>query len=165
MSECFAISFLEDTPSSLPQKPTIPSQEISEPEVIKQPEPSIETPAPTQETLEPEVLKQPESSTEPLSDKTPTEVVIPITETSSGDSLSVQFDNLLEHIETMTGEAIGSTLETLQDIVLEEKGFSAVLRQIRMTSAALKSNKNLLGLSEKEELNYKIKFWRSKLKL
>ena len=84
---------------------------------------------------------------------------------SSDGYLSTQFDEILGNIDTMPGEQIASKLETLQDDILERKGFSAVLRQMRMGSSPLKRNMNLLNNVEKEELRSKINFWRSKLKI
>jgi len=84
---------------------------------------------------------------------------------SSDGYLSTQFDEILGNIDTMPGEQIASKLEKLQDDVLERKGFSAVLRQMRMGISPLKRNMNLLNNVEKEELRSKINFWRSKLKI
>ncbi len=71
----------------------------------------------------------------------------------------------MSKLDTLPGEHIALLLEKLQDDILERKGFSAVLRQIRMSTNALKNSKNLLNNIEKEELRNKIKFWRSKLKI
>jgi len=79
--------------------------------------------------------------------------------------LSTQFDNILGKIDTLPGEQIALLLEKLQDDILERKGFSAILRQIRMGINPLKRNMNLLNNAEKEELRSKISFWRSKLKI
>ncbi len=79
--------------------------------------------------------------------------------------LSTQFDNIFGKIDTLPGEQIALLLEKLQDDILERKGFSAILRQIRMGINPLKRNMNLLNNVEKEELRSKISFWRSKLKI
>ncbi|MFX1462356.1 MAG: helix-turn-helix domain-containing protein [Promethearchaeota archaeon] len=79
--------------------------------------------------------------------------------------ISTQFDNISGKIDTLPGEHIAPLLERLQDDILEKKGFSAVLRQIRMAIDSLKGNKNLLNNTEKEELRSKISFWRSKLNI
>ncbi|MFW9999614.1 MAG: helix-turn-helix domain-containing protein [Candidatus Hodarchaeota archaeon] len=84
---------------------------------------------------------------------------------SSDGYISTEFDRILSKIDTMTGEQIASKLEILQNEILERKGFSAVLRQIRMSTSALKANMNLLNNIEKEKLKNKMSFWRSKLKI
>ncbi|MFX1570606.1 MAG: helix-turn-helix domain-containing protein [Promethearchaeota archaeon] len=84
---------------------------------------------------------------------------------STDGHLSTQFDNILSKIDTLPGEHLALLLEKLQDDILERKGFSAVLRQIRMGTSALKNNRNLLNNTEKEELRNKMNFWRSKLKI
>jgi hypothetical protein len=79
--------------------------------------------------------------------------------------LSNQFNNILNKIDTLPGDQIAQLLERLQDDLLEKKGFSATLRQIRMGISPIKGNMNLLNNTEKEELKSKINFWRSKLNL
>jgi len=56
-------------------------------------------------------------------------------------------------------------LQDLQNNILEEKGFSSVLQQIRLGISKLRSNPNLLNAVERQELTNKIKFWRNKLKI
>ena len=79
--------------------------------------------------------------------------------------LSNEIDKLLNNLGTMTGHDISINLQQLQDDILERKGFSGVLRQIRMSIQGLKNNKNLLNPSERQELINKVAFWRNKLKI
>jgi len=179
---------VEQIPSTMPPKPLIPPEETVHPEIFKQEEPSIEpvsvkiVPEPTKiveqipsimlpkpsippkKTVHPEIFKQEETPIEPVGVNVQSEV-LPSTTSSSDASLSNQFDNLLDKIEKMTGNAIASTLNILQDDILEKIGFSAVLRQMRISSSALKYKKNLLDSTEKEELLNKINIWRNKLKI
>ena len=62
---------------------------------------------------------------------------------SSDGYLSSQFNNILRKIDALSGEHIALLLKRLQDNCLERKGFSAILRQIRMSISPLKSNRNL----------------------
>ena len=179
---------VDQMPSTMSPKPSIPPEEILQPEVFKKEEPSIETvsvkkqPEITksgeqidftisskpsispQGTAEPEVFKKEEPPIESVGIKIQPED-LPSTISSSDASLSIQFDELLKKIDTMTGNAIASTLENLQDDLLEKRGFSFVLREIRISSSAIKSKMNLLDSVEKEELLNKIDSWRNKLKL
>jgi len=132
------------TSERIPPK-TVPTPEITPEKVIK--------PVPTQ-PIEPAI--QP---IEMQPDIQPDAVI------SSDGYLSTQFDNILSKIGTLPGEHIALLLEKLQDDLLERKGFSAILRQIRMGISPLKRNMNLLNNIEKEELRSKLNFWRSKLKL
>jgi hypothetical protein len=117
------------------------------------------SPKPTPSTLTPEPIKP---QIQPVKTSPSTAPGIDI---SSDANLSSQFDNILGKIDTLPGEHIALLLERLQDDILEKKGFSAILRQIRMGTTPLKGNMNLLNNAEKEELRSKISFWRSKLKL
>ena len=72
---------------------------------------------------------------------------------------------MINELAAMTGYNIALSLQNLQDDILERKGFSAILRQIRLSITELKANPNLLNPSEKQELTNKINFWRAKLKI
>lgn len=128
----------------------IPPKPIETPEII------------AEETIKPIPSEPAVPQLEPV--KT-TPDILPEVVISTDGYLSTQFDNILGKIDTMSGEQIAFNLEKLQDEILERKGFSAVLRQIRMSTTALKRNMNLLNDTEKEELRSKISFWRSKLKI
>jgi sugar-specific transcriptional regulator TrmB len=128
--------------------PTPPEQPPIEPEVTIQPEPVIKA-TPQQEVSE--FREETPMSTASIG--------------STDASLSAQIDTLLNSLGDLTGYDIASKLQNLQDDILEKKGYSAVLRQIRMGIAPLKSNPNLLNPSEKQDLINKINFWRSKLKI
>ncbi|MFW9969000.1 MAG: helix-turn-helix domain-containing protein [Candidatus Odinarchaeota archaeon] len=136
------------------QKPITPSMpKVTQPlppKPITTPKPVTPTPTPIKPQLEP---------------VSPAPTVPPGIDVSTDAFLSNQFDNILGKIDTLPGEHIALLLERLQDDLLEKKGFSAILRQIRMGINPLKSNINLLNNAEKEDLRNKISFWRSKLKL
>ena len=84
---------------------------------------------------------------------------------STDFSLSNQFDSLIRNVDTLPGYELAAGLQILQDEILEKKGFSAILRQIRIETAQIKTISGLLDLSEKEIFLKKVKFWREKLDL
>ncbi|MFX1500320.1 MAG: hypothetical protein ACFFDH_05065, partial [Promethearchaeota archaeon] len=137
------------TSQSQSQEQVIPS----EPKLSKE---MISKVVPTSETLPEVSIKS--VSTQPV--ESVRESIMP-----SEAYLSTQFNDILSKIDTISGENIGLLLEKLQNDILERKGFSGVLRQIRMSISPLKNNRNLLNNTEKEELKKKISFWRSKLKI
>ena len=134
----------------IPEKitPTPPEQPPVVSKVMIQPEPVIKTEAP-QEV--PEIKTETSISTAAIG--------------STDAYLSSQIDNLLNSLADMTGYDIATKLQNIQDDILEKKGYSAILRQIRMAITPLKSNPNLLNATERQDLINKIKFWRSKLKI
>ncbi|MFW9902136.1 MAG: helix-turn-helix domain-containing protein [Candidatus Thorarchaeota archaeon] len=140
-----------------------PSPPISQTEFAK----PVISPTPiAPEKTAPTPIEQPPERFEPQPEPIKTQPEIqPETVISTDGFLSAQFDKILSKIDTLPGENIALLLERLQDDLLERKGFSAVLRQIRMGTSALKDIKNLLNNAEKEELRNKITFWRSKLKI
>ncbi|UCC20589.1 MAG: hypothetical protein JSV62_04690 [Promethearchaeota archaeon] len=140
------------------QQPSPPTEPIIPKEV---PPKTFETP----KNIHEEPIKPPEPLKPQLEPVKPISDVQPTTSISSDAYLSTQFTNILEKIDTLPGEQIALLLEKLQDDILERKGFSAILRQIRMGTTPLKSKMNLLNNDEKEELKSKIIFWKSKLKL
>ncbi len=144
-------------PYQQPITPIIPkiSEKIS-PQMVPTPEITPE------EVITPKLISPIEPAIKPIvmqPDIQPSSVI------SSDGYLTTQFDNILSKIDTLPGEHIALLLDKLQDDLLERKGFSAILRQIRMSISPLKINKNLLDNTEKEQLRSKMTFWRSKLKL
>ncbi|MFX0040645.1 MAG: hypothetical protein ACFFCY_12120 [Promethearchaeota archaeon] len=148
-------------------------------QAIKQaPEPNITQPTyqqpftPTTPKVSQQVPLKPTSASKSLEPIKPqlkpsktTLDVQPGIDVSTDAFLSTQFDNILGKIDTLSGDDIARLLENLQNDILERKGFSAILRQIRMGIDSIKNNMNLLNNTEKEELKSKINFWRSKLQL
>ena len=134
----------------IPEKiiPTPIDQPSVVPEETIQPKPVIKA-EPPQEV--PEIKTEPSISTAAI--------------LSTDASLSAQIDNLLNSLANMSGYDIATKLQNIQDDILEKKGYSAVLRQIRMGITPLKSNPNLLNTVERQDLIKKINFWRSKLKI
>jgi len=135
--------------------PAVPQPQYQRP--ITPPTPKVSQPLPPK----PEPIRTPPAP-EPIK---PTPVIQPGMDLSVDANLSHQFDNIVGKIDTLPGEEIALLLEKLQDDLLEQKGFSAILRQIRMGITPLKSNRNILSNTEKDELRSKIRFWRSKLNL
>jgi sugar-specific transcriptional regulator TrmB len=138
-------------------EPVIPSEKFTP--TVKSPIPeSIKPTPPEQPPIEPIVTIQPEPviKAEPPRDIPKMREEIPMSTAAIGStdaSLSAQVDALLNSLGDLTGFDIASKLQNLQDDILEKKGYSAVLRQIRMGIAPLKSNPNLLNPSEKQDLN------------
>lgn len=152
-----------------------PIQSIPQPEV---PRPVFPTTPIVAEQKSPKPMETPNFVPEEISTPIPPERVEPQLEPvimqpdiqpeaviSTDGYLSTQFENIIGQIDKISGEQIALYLENLQNDILERKGFSAVLRQIRMSTSDLKKNSNLLNNNEKEELRNKINFWRSKLKI
>jgi sugar-specific transcriptional regulator TrmB len=142
--------FTTPTKSYIPEKITpTPAEEPSVvPEVAIQPKPVIKL-APS--VTVPDIKTEPSISTAAIG--------------STDASLSAQIDKLLNNLANMTGYDIATSLQIIQDDILEKKGYSAVLRQIRMSITPMKSNPNLLSPIERQELHQKINFWRQKLKI
>jgi hypothetical protein len=143
-------------------EPTIPRPQYQPP--TTPPTPKVSQPLPPK--LEPAPIR---SAPEPLKPQLepikPSPVIQPAMDLSTNAYISNQFDNISSKIDTLPGEQIALLLEKLQDDILEKKGFSAILRQIRMGINPLKNNMNLLTNTEKEELRSKMRFWRTKLSL
>lgn len=142
-----------------PIKPKVSKEPIQQISIPKE-EPQIKV----KDIVQPKPVKPVEITPEKKEIKTHTEhftgTVSPVDAT-----LSTQFDSFIKNLETLPGYELAAGLQQLQDDILEKKGFSAILRQIRIEVTALKSIPKILDLSEKEMLLKKINFWRSKLKV
>jgi hypothetical protein len=71
-------------------------------------------------------------------------------------SLQDQFDFLMNKLNSLTGVEIAKTLSDLQNNILEEKGYSSVLKQINLSSSLYKNVDENLHDSEISELNKKL---------
>ena len=132
--------------------PTVPERSSIIPQEPIKLEPIAKIETPIEAPIEPPIIEpEPSMSTAAIG--------------STDAYLSSQIDKLINNLPNMTGYDIASELQNIQDDILERKGFSAVLRQIRMGITPLKSNPNLLNPSERQELINKINFWRSKLNI
>jgi hypothetical protein len=138
-----------------------PDLDISRPQFQKPYTPPI-TEKPT---IPPKTYEPPQISTPPPEPVKTVPDIKPVAPVSTDGYLSLEFDKILGKIDTLSGEHIALLLEKLQDEILERKGFSAVLRQIRMSTTEIKKKMDLLNNTEKDELRNKISFWRSKLNL
>jgi hypothetical protein len=116
------------------------------------------------QSIQPKVAIQPEQISRPPEPKPQTDYSTGFGGTTD-DFLTSQLDKILNDLPGMTGYAIASSLQSLQDSILERKGFSAVLRQMRLSITELKANPNLLNPTESQGLMNKINFWRSKLRI
>jgi len=138
-------------------------------EISKKPELRVSIPkekpeVKAEKTIKPEPVKPIEIPLEKIRVKTQTETYTG-TISSADATLSYQFDSIIKNLETLPGYELAAGLQHLQDEILEKKGFSAILRQIRIEVTALKSIPKILDLSEKDMLLKKITFWRSKLQI
>ncbi|MFX1390109.1 MAG: helix-turn-helix domain-containing protein [Promethearchaeota archaeon] len=133
-----------------PTPPPIREEPVWPPKTYETPSISTPPPEPVKPQFEP---------SKPIPD------VTPATGLSSDSYLSAEFDKILGKLDTLSGEHIALLLEKLQDEILERKGFSAVLRQIRMSTSEIKGKSSLLDNNEKDELRNKISLWRSKLQI
>jgi sugar-specific transcriptional regulator TrmB len=141
--------------------PIIPKErtEPISPPIQKEPKKVI-SPVPAQEPIK----FEPVTKVEPSISK-PEPIMSTAAIGSTDAFLSAQIDKLLNNLANMTGIDIATSLQTIQNDILEKKGYSAILRQIRMGISPLKTNPNILNPTERQELINKINFWRSKLKI
>ena len=83
---------------------------------------------------------------------------------ADGESLlTKQFNLIFENVDNLMGLEISSALEKFQSEYIKEKGYNSVLKNIHNTSSTLKSKTYVLSQPEKDDLNQKMNFWRTKL--
>ncbi|MHA2474523.1 MAG: helix-turn-helix domain-containing protein [Promethearchaeota archaeon] len=116
------------------------------------------------QSIQPKPAIQPDQISRPVEPKPQTDYSTGFGGTTD-DFLTSQLDKIINDLPSMTGYVIASSLQSLQDDILERKGFSVVLRQMRLSITELKANPNLLNPTELQGLMNKIKFWRSKLRI
>ena len=78
-------------------------------------------------------------------------------------TLSQEFQEILNNLGEMSGNELSKALSDLQNNLLEKKGYSAVLRQIDFSSNSYKGKVENLSVSEVQEMQNKLNFWKQKL--
>lgn len=143
-----------EKPSSPEIKPSMTLKPVSESEVSKE-TPEISKPSPAQKL----------SPVEPYSELKETEPSEPAKKivTEGDESLEVQFNDLVNNLNKLTGKEIANTLDDIRNIITETRGYSGVLKPINLTITTLKFNTELLSEAEISQIQSKIDFWRKKL--
>jgi len=156
---------IQQTTFQIPKTPSVPIK----PEVQIQP---------TTTTVENNVLKpfeqKPTVPTQPTLPQLPTveqqgEVKEPIDTIDSTlnkeGTISQLFDDVINLLDKKIGREISSDLEHIRNRITEEIGYTAILGQIGITIASLKTVPMLLSSMEVEETLKKINFWRKKINI
>jgi len=94
---------------------------------------------------------------------TPQESVTPEKSVEKESLLAKQFNLIFENIDSLMGKEISSALEKFQSEYIKEKGYNSVLKNMHNTSATLKNKAYVLSQPEKDDLNQKMTFWKTKL--
>jgi len=80
-------------------------------------------------------------------------------------TISQLFDIVINDLDKKLGTKLSNDLEYIRNRITEEIGYTAVLNQISITIASLKTVPKLLSSMEVEETLKKINFWRKKINI
>ena len=80
-------------------------------------------------------------------------------------TISQLFDIVINDLDKKLGTEISNDLEHIRNRITEEIGYTAVLSQIGITIASLKTVPKLLSSMEVEDTLKKINFWRKKINI
>jgi len=80
-------------------------------------------------------------------------------------TISQLFDIVINDLDKKLGTEISNDLEHIRNRITEEIGYTAVLSQISITIASLKTVPKLLSSMEVEDTLKKINFWRKKINI
>ncbi len=80
-------------------------------------------------------------------------------------TISQLFDIVINDLDKKLGTEISNDLEHIRNRITEEIGYTAVLNQISITIASLKTVPKLLSSMEVEDTLKKINFWRKKINI
>ena len=148
----------QEKPKSEPQK-----EEAAAPSVmdVLQNRPLITS---EDQTSQPEPISHPVSPAQPGPTSQPSPSPKPAPKSSSGpvsdSDLGGQLDTLISNIGSMNAGDVARALQQFNDAYSEQKGYSAVLKQITLTANQLINNPGSLN---RGQLTNKINFWRKKL--
>lgn len=73
------------------------------------------------------------------------------------------FNNLIQNLSRLKGDAFGKELQNIADLILEKKGFSVTLHKIRSVINKFKEKLSLLDENDKKEIIENIENWKKKL--
>jgi sugar-specific transcriptional regulator TrmB len=138
--------------------------EISEPSSETQ-ETEIDTTPPESDIQEEPIQQESISRPVPITQEinTPSEQSKTEEGPTKGKSLAQQFATLENKMNKITAVEISKELSSLKQIILDQKGYSSVLKQINLSISMYKNVGGNLNQTELDELKKKIRFWKSKL--
>ncbi|MFX1470006.1 MAG: hypothetical protein ACFFB8_15250, partial [Promethearchaeota archaeon] len=79
--------------------------------------------------------------------------------------LSKNLDEIINNLDTMTGNEISKALEKFQSEYVKIEGYSGVLKNMHTTSNELANRNEILSRPERDELKLSIKIWKQNLNL
>jgi len=92
-----------------------------------------------------------------------TSKIFPKAGDSAGMEINNAFNSLLQELNDLTGEAFSNKLESIADLILEKRGFSVTLHDLRSTINDYKTKRGPLNLEEQNHIFEKIETWKQKL--
>ena len=81
----------------------------------------------------------------------------------AGMLINTSFFMLVSKLNTITGEEFSKELQNISDLILEKKGFSVTLHQVRSVINKYKEQKTLLSENDKNEIFEAIESWKKRL--
>ena len=86
----------------------------------------------------------------------------PLETTQEGGSIRSEFNNLIPLLDNLSGAEISKKLLNITDIILETKGYSMALKEMKQMNDKIRPNKGLLNPETKNDLINKINLWKEK---
>ncbi len=89
--------------------------------------------------------------------------ILPRAGDEAGMFINDAFDSLILQLNNLKGEDFSIELQKIADLILEKKGFSVILHQLRSTINEYKTHYKLLNKNEKNQIVEFINNWKQKL--
>ncbi|MFX1320113.1 MAG: hypothetical protein ACFFAQ_00585 [Promethearchaeota archaeon] len=89
--------------------------------------------------------------------------ILPKAGDEAGMFINDAFNSLILQLNNLTGEDFSLELQKIADLILEKKGFSVILHQLRSTINEYKNHYKLLNKNEKNQIVEFINNWKQKL--
>ncbi|MBD3212825.1 MAG: hypothetical protein GF311_09475 [Candidatus Lokiarchaeota archaeon] len=89
--------------------------------------------------------------------------ISPKADDSVGMEINSAFNSLLQELNDFTGQKFAQSLEKIADLILEKRGFSVTLHDLRRTINDYKNTRGMLDGEEKEHIFNKIEEWKKRL--
>jgi hypothetical protein len=149
-------------------KPKYASEKKTQPQITSRPSRSdLKKPEKKEKTTPSKATKAPEKIKKTsLSKKARSKSLEPINEgdlTEVGKLINSTFKKLIKNINELNGEQFAKELNKVADIVLEKRGFSVTLHQLRTFINRFEKQEEMLSEEDIDEIIENVETWRQKL--
>ena len=148
--------------SGSPNTPVTPSTTVASPKSMLKPTPRPTIQHPPKPSIQPPSQEVPRPKPSTISRATPSTTQLDPND-QVGNLINTAFNAVLQQLDKFTGSDFGKALQEVTDLILENKGYSVTLHNVRTWVNNYKNSRDLLTDQDKSEISEAIETWKKKL--